>query len=278
MTTTVAASSPAAVPRGSGGKPCDAEFHGRCMLNMARSIRRGLPEPLPPSCSICSTRKRHSYCAKCVRRLMDRQPASLRDDGVCGICSAARAWAKGGSSIGLSYVTHVAQWLGGDITLTLIYRASSHGSTYGHLLHCVGDRRGLVFVIRKDKYVFGVYMSAGIQLPHDPKGYNDYSCYVYDFSLSGHFEKPTKMLDDRRLVYVAGREGTVGKLRIDGIGGCLCLGYGTADDMRSCRQSIPRQYVPEGYVGVRDDRGNAVFGGSEHFMADEIEVLHVAGQ
>ncbi|CEL98351.1 unnamed protein product [Vitrella brassicaformis CCMP3155] len=159
--------------------------------------------------------------------------------------------------------------------LKLIYRATRDGPSFDDFLRCVGDTKGLVFVIRKDKYVFGVYMSAGIQLPHDPKGYNDYSCYVYDFSLSGHFEKPTKMLDDRRLVYVAGREGTVGKLRIDGIGGCLCLGYGTADDMRSCRQSIPRQYVPEGYVGVRDDRGNAVFGGSEHFMADEIEVLTV---
>jgi len=215
---------------------------------------------------------------------MDRQPASLRDDGVCGICSAARAWAKGGSSIGLSYVTHVAQWLGGDITLTLIYRASSHGSTYGHLLHCVGDRRGLVFVIRKKTYVFGCCISGGLQPPDDPTdSYHYYRCDVWWFSLAGHFKRPTKIdiSPQWQLLVVAGREGAASGASVR-IGGHLWLGCGSsgsgggpAADIRRCSQLTVPQWVPEGYQGVRDGRGSVYLGGTFDFVADEVEVLCV---
>jgi len=78
-------------------------------------------------------------------------------------------------------------------------------------------------------------------------------------------------------VCVAGREGTLfrAKLVIDGIGGWLWLGCGAAADLRSCRHGMCSVAVPDGYVGVRDEHGNAQFGGSHIFMADEVEVLTV---
>ena len=154
-------------------------------------------------------------------------------------------------------------------------RATRDGPSYDDFLRCVGDTMGLVFVIHKDKYVFGASISAGIQLPDDPKGENRYECDVWHFSLSGHFIKgPTRVEESGKgAVWVAGREG-----------GCefLCLGCegGAANDMRSCRQYIPscrqlihRCFAREGYVGAKDKDGSAVFGGSEFFMADEVEVL-----
>ncbi|CEM34097.1 unnamed protein product [Vitrella brassicaformis CCMP3155] len=46
-------------------------------------------------------------------------------------------------------------------------------------------------------------------------------------------------------------------------------------DIRSCYQYIDSEYLPEGYMGVRDEDGDAVLGGSLEFTADEIEVLRV---
>ncbi|CEL98344.1 unnamed protein product [Vitrella brassicaformis CCMP3155] len=170
-----------------------------------------------------------------------------------------------------------------ECEFTLLYRASRDGAEYGDLLRCVGDTEGLVLVIREDKYVFGVYMSDGIQVPDDPKGENVHFCDGWHFSLAGHFEKPTKMLDGRKSVWVAGREGAVGGAKLwigRWIEGRLMLGYkgGAADDMRSCRQLIDSDRVPEGYVGVRDEDGDALFGGSEHFVADEVEAIRVDGR
>jgi len=167
--------------------------------------------------------------------------------------------------------------------LKLIYRASRDGPSYGDLLRCVNDASGLVFVIGKDKYVFGAFIRAGIRLPNDPRGNNTYICDVWHFSLAGHFIKgPTKMGDGWLPVHVAGREGRLpvhrAKLCIGGIGCSLDLGCedGAPADMRSCRHWLPSRYVRDGYVGVREgEYGIARFGGSEFFMADEVEVLTV---
>ncbi|CEL98330.1 unnamed protein product [Vitrella brassicaformis CCMP3155] len=168
-----------------------------------------------------------------------------------------------------------------ECELTLLYRASRDGAEYGDLLRCVGDAQQLVFVIRKDKYVFGAFISANILVPDHPRGMNRYLCDGWDFSLAGHFPRPTKvgeglagqMWGDRLPVGGA-------KLWIGAIGGWLELGCegGVAADMRSCRHIISSHRVLEGYVGVRDEYGRALFGGSEEFMADEVEVIRVDGR
>ena len=169
-------------------------------------------------------------------------------------------------------------------------RASRDGTTYSDMLRCVGDKTRLVFVIRKDEYVFGAFISAGIELPDDPRGENKYLCDGWHFSLAGHFNKPTMMGQCGRTLRVAGREGivpVVSVFRAKLVIGCyLWLGYkglwwgyecsAAATDMRRCRQVISfEDDVPEGYVGVRDEDGDAVFGGSPDFMADDLEVLTV---
>jgi len=162
--------------------------------------------------------------------------------------------------------------------LKLIYSASRDGPSYGDLLRCVGHARGLVFVIREDKYAFGTFISTGIRVPDDPRGKTKYECDVWHFSLAGHFRQLTKIAaKGRETVNVAGREGlTAAGAKLE-IGGCLDLGcVPAADDIRSCYQFIHSGDVPEGYMGVRYGFANALFGGSRMFMADNVEVLSVA--
>ncbi|CEL98341.1 unnamed protein product [Vitrella brassicaformis CCMP3155] len=173
----------------------------------------------------------------------------------------------------------INKWVGGHTTsLRSLYRSSRDGPSYGDLLRCVGDTSGLVFVIRKDTYVFGAFIRAALELPHYPRGMNEYECDVWYFSLAGHFDTPTKM-EGSRMVGVAGREGTVYGVAKLGIGRrfdrWLWLGYegGAADDMRRCRHGVPSDDVPGVYVGVRDEYDRALFGCSIDFMADEVEVL-----
>ncbi|CEL92663.1 unnamed protein product [Vitrella brassicaformis CCMP3155] len=178
----------------------------------------------------------------------------------------------------------------GTKKLTSLYRASVHGTTYGDLLRYVGYAKPLVLVIKKSQYVFGAFISARIWLPDDPTSYRRYLCHVWLSSLAGHFTAPTK-IDIPRLdqyMAVAGREGDVAGANVD-IGGTLWLGAGSRDsgrpaaDVRRCAQAIDSNYVPVGYMGVREQDGDSPFfghtllGGSEYFTADEIEVLH-AGQ
>jgi len=100
-------------------------------------------------------------------------------------------------------------WLGAKKPLGVVYRSSGDGTTYSDLLRCVGDKTGLVIIVRKDMYVFGVYISAGLQLPDDPTDYRRYSCGVWWFSLAGHFDTPTRInVPRRQYVSVAGREGS----------------------------------------------------------------------
>jgi len=171
------------------------------------------------------------------------------------------------------------EWLGGG--LSVIYKSSRDGSTYGDLLRCVGDKSGLVFIIRKGTYLFGAFIIAGLQLPDDPTKSRRYVCDVWYFSLAGHFDKPTKIDIDRErhFVYVTGAEAE--ELVNMAIGTELELGFGghgsqqPADDIRSCLQYIGSDDVPEGYTGAGDGEGDAYLGGSYEFMADEIEVLWV---
>ncbi|CEM19536.1 unnamed protein product [Vitrella brassicaformis CCMP3155] len=174
--------------------------------------------------------------------------------------------------------------LGGNDTtpLTSLYRTSVHGTAYGDLLDNVGDAKPLVFVIKKDQYVFGAFISAGIKEPDDPTGSNFYDSDVWWFSLAGHFPQPTKIEipEYRQWVEVAGRKGNVEGGNVY-IGGLLSLGdSGTVDgppaaDIRSCYQWTDSEDVPEDYTGERDGDGDAVLGGSQEFIADEIEVLSV---
>ncbi|CEM34015.1 unnamed protein product [Vitrella brassicaformis CCMP3155] len=192
---------------------------------------------------------------------------------------------SGGTSLSASEYEALLGLLGGNDTtrLTSLYRTSVHGTTYDDLLDRVGDAKPLVFVIRKDKYVFGAFISDSLRLPDDPTAWHYYDCHKWYFSLSGHFDKPTKIvLPESTTVpprmWVAGREEkTLGTNVL--IGGQLCLGWANsgggppAADIRSCLQVTYRSNVPEGYTGEWDENGDAVLGGSTVFMADEIEVL-----
>ncbi|CEM34111.1 unnamed protein product [Vitrella brassicaformis CCMP3155] len=193
-------------------------------------------------------------------------------------------WADSLLTIG-QYVA-MCNWLGGK-QLNVIYKSSRDGATYGDLLRCVGDKTGLVFIIKKDIYLFGVYISAGLLLPDKPiNGCSTYDCDVRYFSLAGHFATPTKIdiaWEWRELyVDVAGRKGSVGDGANVYIGGGLFLGYGgshqPAADIRSCHQWTYSSDVPEGYMGKRGGYSDAFLGGALDFMADEIEVLHAVGQ
>ncbi|CEL99683.1 unnamed protein product [Vitrella brassicaformis CCMP3155] len=194
----------------------------------------------------------------------------------------------GNTSLSASEYEALVGLLGGNDTtpLTSLYRTSVHGTTYGDLLDNVGGAKPLVFVVKKDKYVFGAYVSDGIQLPDDPTGesYEECElpgCDVWYFSLAGHFPQPTKIEIDEweQSVWVAGRERNAEGANMV-IGGFIIFGDGypsdqPAADIRSCFQYTFSGYVPEGYTGVRDDEKDALLGGSLDFIADEIEVLRV---
>ncbi|CEM12819.1 unnamed protein product [Vitrella brassicaformis CCMP3155] len=149
----------------------------------------------------------------------------------------------------------------GDHTMKLqsIYRSSRDGTTYSDVLRCVGGKTGLVFLIRKDQYVFGSFISAGIQPPDEPTSGHWYGCDVWDFSLAGHFPEPTKIdIDDKnQCVSVAGREGQVNAASVE-IGGWLRLGRevggdAPAADIRSCLQ--PAHPGPSCACGLHGGEG-----------------------
>ncbi|CEM33992.1 unnamed protein product [Vitrella brassicaformis CCMP3155] len=175
-----------------------------------------------------------------------------------------------------------------NMKLASIYRSSRDGSRYEDLLRCVGDKTGLVIIIRKGKYVFGVYISAGLQEPDDPTDTRRCECDILYISLAGHFATPTK-IDLRgglrgcggQAVFVTGREGSAGGTRVY-VAGCLWMGCesdeGPAVGICRCEQYTNSWNVPAGYTGERNSTGDALLAGEESFHADEREVLHVVGQ
>ncbi|CEM34099.1 unnamed protein product [Vitrella brassicaformis CCMP3155] len=205
-----------------------------------------------------------------------------------------------GTSLSASESDALLGLLVNDTTdLTTLYRTSVHGTTYGDMLDNVGDAMPLVFVIRKDKYlyVFDVRTSSARTsiavwilvlvaafLPDDPTDWHWYDCDLWHFSLAGHFGKPTKVdiIRAEQNVRVAGREGSVWGANVV-IGGRLYLGKDEgsdrpAADIRSCHQYTLGHYLPEGYTGEGEGDSNgdpAYLGGSDFFHADEMEVLHV---
>ncbi|CEL94333.1 unnamed protein product [Vitrella brassicaformis CCMP3155] len=192
----------------------------------------------------------------------------------------------GGTSLSAAEYEGLLDLMGNDngTKLNSLYRTSVHGTTYGDLLDSVGDAEPLVFVIRKGKYVFGVFINCGLELPDDPTDWHKYDCDLWWFSLAGHFPEPTKIDIDRgdQWVAVAGRQRGARGAGVR-IGWWLSLGLGHGDsdrpaaDIRSCMQITGSRMVPEGYTGEWDEYGDAVLGGSDFFHADEIEVLHVMG-
>jgi len=208
---------------------------------------------------------------------------------------------KGWADSLLTCEQHAAlfEWLGAK-RLTAVYRSSRDGTTLDDLLGCVGTRTGLAIIIKKDTYLFGVYINAGLQLPDDRSrllpywtlswwARRDVCCDVWFFSLAGHFPKPTKMnITRQQIVDVAGRKyGNTSAVIEAGVPLSylvhhhlvhLRLGEFPETGITSCYQYTPSENVPAGYTGERDEGGNALLGGSKYSMADEIEVLHVAGQ
>ncbi|CEM13914.1 unnamed protein product [Vitrella brassicaformis CCMP3155] len=187
-------------------------------------------------------------------------------------------------------------WVDGR-QLRLLYRASCDGSRYEDLLRCVGDAGPLLFVIRKDDYVFGGYMGDGLKLPEDPRGFDTYSCDLWHFSLAGHFDGPTKIKllhTWEKRVTVAGPEGNpplkcggnvrlcIARLFL----GTLSLAGGAndspGDDVLSCRHWVDNRDVAAGYRGSRaehggaDNDGKAYFGGKWRFQADDVHVLSLS--
>ncbi|CEM03594.1 unnamed protein product [Vitrella brassicaformis CCMP3155] len=192
-----------------------------------------------------------------------------------------------GSSLSQSEYDDLRRLLVNETRVESVYRSSVHGSSYSNMLRRVNTKDGLVFLIRKDDYVFGAFVGTGLYLPAVPEDYRVYwSGETWHFSLAGHFSNATKIPVDerRRYIEVAGRKASgVGANVV--VGGRLWLGYGGLDrpsgqdrpaaDIRRCLQYITKDRVPAGYVGVRDAYGDGVFGGNGTFVADELEVLHV---
>jgi len=238
----------------------------------------------------------HSFCAKCVRNLVrhhpygrraakcpecrdeteeaDVRPNHLARQAVLSLLAMRMRLVSLPEGTSLTHQEYYGLvGLLGDHTMKLrsLYRASRDGTTYGDMLRCVGDKTRLVFVIRKDEYVFGAFVSGGLKLPDDPTDWNAYDCDLWHFSLAGLFPQPTKIDIDREKqhVYVAGRQEVYGtKVRI---GGYMWLGHSSEEltaDMRSCRQNHPGPNVLAG-------SGHACLGVSVEFMADDLEVLHV---
>jgi len=169
------------------------------------------------------------------------------------------------------------------------YRTSVDGTSYWDLLGYASGLGPVVLVIRKDQYLFGAYISEGIQMPDGPTDSHRYDSDVLWFSLAGHFPKPTKMnITRQQIVDVAGRKyGNTSAVIEAGVPLSylvhhhlvhLRLGEFPETGITSCYQYTPSENVPAGYTGERDEGGNALLGGSKYSMADEIEVLHVAGQ
>ncbi|CEM31382.1 unnamed protein product [Vitrella brassicaformis CCMP3155] len=107
-----------------------------------------------------------------------------------------------GSTVARVYEMFICQWVGTpNKRLRLLYRSTHDGPSYGDLLRCVGSTKGLVFVVRKNQYVFGAYISEGIKLPDAPMLYNRYECGGWQFCLAGNFDTPTKVegIDVREL-------------------------------------------------------------------------------
>ncbi|CEM34104.1 unnamed protein product [Vitrella brassicaformis CCMP3155] len=200
-----------------------------------------------------------------------------------------------GTSLSASEYDALLGLLVNDTTeLISLYRTSVHGTEYGNLLDRVGNALPLVLVIKKDEYVFGYYIGGGLLQPDDhtrkftdvnKTGTLNYMCDVWRFSLAGHFPTPTKMdLDSNEtFVTVAVRGADVCCENVN-IGAALHLGWGgsggshqPAADIRSCyHEAIVSDDLPEGYIGERDEDGDALFGGSLEFMGDEIEVLRAS--
>ncbi|CEM34027.1 unnamed protein product [Vitrella brassicaformis CCMP3155] len=205
-----------------------------------------------------------------------RQAPPAGGDGSFSGVAAAAVWKSSKDVLDRIF----PQWLGRATELKVLYRSSHHGVTYGDLLDRVGAEKPLAVIIHKDQYHFGVYIKGGLQLPDDPSKSRTTECRVWYFSLTDHFGQPTKIDIDPRLqfVEVAGREGSVNSGCVS-IGGRLQLGVAhcgrPAGDLFSCCQLTPSCYVPAGYMGLTNSRGDALLGGSELFHADAIEVFHV---
>ncbi|CEL97964.1 unnamed protein product [Vitrella brassicaformis CCMP3155] len=168
-----------------------------------------------------------------------------------------------------------------ECTFTLLYRGSVHGWQYGDLMRHVGGASSIVFIIRKDCCVSGIYIDGGLTLPK-AGSFHSYSCEMTHFSLIGPFDKPTMIYGCRpdQRVSVAGLEKLVcdeedgqggrSKLKL----GIWQLGY---SDFKQRRQWS--SYIP--HVGPSADLRRChravVPGQGETIIADELEVLRADG-
>jgi len=187
-------------------------------------------------------------------------------------------------------------------SVRVLYRGGEHGWALSKLLECVGDAKGLAFIIRKDEYLFGCHVDGGLTPPADSTTVNTYECPVFFFSLEGHFDEGCTKIPiaaNRHRVWVAGTDAfdtaNMGKAKLV-IGKALHQSYRLTNgylrfahtmanagdgadestDLRSCLQGIAHYDVPDGYEGAVSDTfdGDAVLGGSYHFQIDDVEVLH----
>ncbi|CEM31270.1 unnamed protein product [Vitrella brassicaformis CCMP3155] len=177
----------------------------------------------------------------------------------------------------------ICRWIPTHRPLRLLSRVTRDGPSHADLLRCVGNAKPLVFVVKRDIYMFGVFASAAIRPPDNPAAVNEYGCAMWEFSLAGHFDTPT-LMDDidpefGRLEVAGGQNAPM--LRVDG------LTFGVdGQDVSSCNHSCGRIVgydMPDGYRGKADGDNNALLAGSdqlesphgEFFTADDLEVLTV---
>jgi len=112
-----------------------------------------------------------------INKLLDLLPVLRRylNDATALLCDTAitflvpKVCVPLGSSLTESEFKGLRGLIGGQVKLKSIYRTSLHGSAHRNVLRCVGDKRGLAFVIRKNQYVFGAFISDGLQEPTRPE-------------------------------------------------------------------------------------------------------------
>jgi len=172
----------------------------------------------------------------------------------------------------------------------LVFKSAAYGFTYTKLPDKVGDKEGLLFVLRHKKYIFGVHMDGKLALPPGPRSTNYFDCPIFFFSVSGCFDEPKKITiaENLQQVEVAGRAGWIendehehtGKLAFGN--GRLWLGYRfpAADahavpDLSQCHHWIDKTEIPAGYKGNDDQDGSGLPAGDDSVVLDALEVWQV---
>ncbi|CEM22863.1 unnamed protein product [Vitrella brassicaformis CCMP3155] len=192
-----------------------------------------------------------------------------------------------GSSLRRKQLDQLEEWLGPDKTLRPVFRGTKEEWDEDAFFDIMENSTGpVVLLVRRNEYIFGCYIEAGIRAPEDGNDVHKYDTDVWFFSLAGHFDDPAARKIPipkwRQQVVVARRGdeslGSALKVGHD----YLCIGtretWNEPDWIRSCQQAFPEKEFlcdDDEYQGETDYDDDVLLGGATVFEADEIEVLQV---